>query len=116
MGLAPIVGWIAPALATTVAGWAMLGLLYWGLRGMGETVAVDARYRRRLPRILAAALAMGAVMWVASALLKPALGTDYIRYFALLGLIALGAASYFWAARKFGALQLSEIKGAVRRR
>ncbi len=116
VGLAPIVGWIAPALATTVAGWAMLGLLYWGLRGMGETVAVDARYRRRLPRILVAALAMGAVMWVASALLKPALGTDYIRYFALLGLIALGAASYFWAARKFGALQLSEIKGAVRRR
>ena len=32
IGLAPLVGWIAPALATTVAGWAMLGLLYWGLR------------------------------------------------------------------------------------
>ena len=116
VGLAPIVGWIAPALGTTIAGWAMLGLLYWGLGGMGDTVQVDARYRQRLPRIVAASLAMGAVLWIAAILLKPALGTDYIRYIALLGLIGLGAVSYFGAAQMFGALSLSEIKGAVRRR
>jgi putative peptidoglycan lipid II flippase len=116
VGLTPIVGWIAPALGTTIAGWAMLGLLYWGLGGMGDTVQVDARYRQRLPRIFAASLAMGAVLWIAAILLKPALGTDYIRYIALLGLIGLGAVSYFGAAHMFGALSLSEIKGAVRRR
>ncbi|MEM6371669.1 MAG: murein biosynthesis integral membrane protein MurJ [Pseudomonadota bacterium] len=116
IGLAPVVGWIAPALATTVAGWAMLGLLYWGVRGMGDTVRVDARYRRRLPRICAAALIMGAALWVAAILLKPALGTDYVRYAALLALIALGGVSYFGAAQALGAVKLSEIKGAVRRR
>lgn len=116
VGLAPAVGWIAPALATTVAGWAMLGLLFWGLRGMGDTVAVDERYRRRLPRILLSAAIMGATLWIGAILLGPALGTDYLRYSALLLLVALGAVSYFWAAQVFGALRLSEIKGAVRRR
>ncbi|MEQ3711711.1 MAG: murein biosynthesis integral membrane protein MurJ [Tateyamaria sp.] len=116
VGLSPLVGWIAPALATTIAGWAMLGLLYWGLRGMGGTVKVDDRYRARLPRIFAASCAMGVALWVAAILLKPALGTDYVRYIALLVLIALGAATYLGAAQVLGALKLSEIKGAVRRR
>ncbi|MEO0380255.1 MAG: murein biosynthesis integral membrane protein MurJ [Pseudomonadota bacterium] len=115
IGLAPLVGWIAPALATTVAGWAMLGLLYWGLRGMGGTVQVDARYRARLPRIFAASLAMGVALWIAGIVLKPALGTDYVRYIALLALIGVGAVCYLGAAQVLGALKLSEIKGAVRR-
>lgn len=116
IGLAPVVGWIAPAIATTLAGWAMLGLLYWGLRGMGDVVHSDERYRRRLPRIVGAALIMGAVLWIAAILLKPALGTDYVRYGALLGLIVLAAFSYFGAANMLGALKLSDIKGAMRRR
>ncbi|MEL6807129.1 MAG: oligosaccharide flippase family protein, partial [Pseudomonadota bacterium] len=116
VGLSPIAGWIAPALATTLAGWAMLGLLYWGLRGMGGTVKVDERYRARLPRIFAASCAMGVALWIAAILLKPALGTDYVRYIALLGLIGLGAATYLGVAQMLGALKLSEIKGAVRRR
>lgn len=116
VGLSPVVGWIAPALATTVAGWAMLGLLYWGLRKMGDAVQVDSRYRRRLPRIIGAAFVMGAVLWIATVLLRPALGTDYIRYIALLALIGLGAASYCGAAHLLGALKLSEIRGAMRRR
>ncbi len=116
VGLAPAIGWIAPAVATTVAGWAMLGLLYWGLRGMGDAVQVDDRYRHRLPRIIVAAVTMGAVMWVLAILLKPALGTDFVRYLALLGLLAVGAVSYFASANLIGALKFSDITGAVRRR
>ncbi|MEL6451289.1 MAG: murein biosynthesis integral membrane protein MurJ [Pseudomonadota bacterium] len=116
VGLSPVVGWIAPAIATTVAGWAMLGLLFWGLRGMGAVVRLDARYKQRLPRIVLSALIMGAVLWGAAILLKPALGTDYVRYAALIGLVALGAASYFGAAQATGALRLSDIRSAVRRR
>ncbi|WP_415404547.1 murein biosynthesis integral membrane protein MurJ [Tateyamaria sp. SN3-11] len=115
VGLAPVLGWIAPAIATTVAGWAMLGLLYWGLRGMGDVVQLDDRYRKRLPRIVVASLVMGAVLWIAATLLKPALGADYVRYAALLGLIALGALSYFGTAHATGALKLSDIRSAVRR-
>jgi putative peptidoglycan lipid II flippase len=115
IGLAPIVGWIAPAIATTVAGWAMLGQLFWGLRGIGEVVQVDSRYRQRLPRIVLAAAIMGAALWFFAILLKPALGTDYVRYFALLALILIGALSYFGAAQMLGALRLSDVKKAVRR-
>ncbi|MEO1557363.1 MAG: lipid II flippase MurJ, partial [Pseudomonadota bacterium] len=92
------------------------GLLSWGLRGMGGTAKVDERYRARLPRIFAASCAMGVALWIAAILLKPALGTDYVRYIALLGLIGLGAATYLGVAQMLGALKLSEIKGAVRRR
>lgn len=115
IGLSPAIGWIAPAIATTVAGWAMLGLLYLGLRGMGDVVRVDGRYRKRLPRIVIASLAMGIVLGVFASLLKPALGTDTVRYVALLGLIAIGAGSYFSVAQAIGAMKLSDIRGAVRR-
>ncbi|MEP2892393.1 murein biosynthesis integral membrane protein MurJ [Tateyamaria sp.] len=115
IGLAPVVGWIAPAIATTLAGWVMLGLLYWGLRGMGDAVHVDARYRHRLPRIILSALIMGAVLWVSTVLLEPALGTPGLRYIALLALIILAAFSYFGAAHKLGGVKLSDVKGAVRR-
>ncbi|WP_299609283.1 murein biosynthesis integral membrane protein MurJ [uncultured Tateyamaria sp.] len=115
VGLSPIIGWIAPAIATTVAGWAMLGLLYLGLRGMGDVVRTDDRYRHRLPRIIAASIAMGVVLGALATVLKPALGTDGVRYIALLGLIVMGAGSYFGIAHAIGAMRLSDIKGAVRR-
>ncbi|MEM8655430.1 MAG: murein biosynthesis integral membrane protein MurJ [Pseudomonadota bacterium] len=115
VGLSPIIGWIAPAVATTVAGWAMLGLLYFGLRGMGDVVRTDTRYRARLPRIIVASVAMGLILSVLATVLKPALGTDGLRYVALLGLIVMGAASYFGIAHAIGALRLSDVKGAVRR-
>ncbi|WP_299143382.1 murein biosynthesis integral membrane protein MurJ [uncultured Tateyamaria sp.] len=115
IGLAPVLGWIAPAIATTVAGWVMLALLFRGARGMGDSVRFDDRYRRRVPRIIGAALLMGAVLWGVAILLKPALGTDFVRYGALLALVCIGAASYFGAAHMTGALRLSDIRGAVRR-
>lgn len=116
VGLAPVIGWIAPAIATTVAGWAMLGLLFWGVRDMGETVRIDARYRQRLPRILVSGLIMGAVIWVAAILLKPALGTDFVRYFALMALMALAIIAYFGTASLIGALNLSDIRASIHRR
>lgn len=115
VGLAPVVGWIAPAIATTVAGWAMLAQLYWGVRGMGDATRVDNRYRKRLPRILLSAAVMGAVMWITAVVLSGALGAAYVRYIALLVLIAIGVVSYFGMAHLTGALRLSDIRQATRR-
>ncbi|MEL6464271.1 MAG: murein biosynthesis integral membrane protein MurJ [Pseudomonadota bacterium] len=115
IGLAPVLGWIAPAIATTIAGWAMLGLLYAGVRRMGDVARVDTRCRQRLPRIAAASVAMGLILAVLATVLKPALGTDGLRYVALLVLIAVGAAGYFGLAHAIGALRLSDVRGAVRR-
>ncbi|MEL7167256.1 MAG: murein biosynthesis integral membrane protein MurJ [Pseudomonadota bacterium] len=115
IGLAPVVGWMAPAIATTLAGWAMLALLSLGLRGMGDVVRVDDRYRRRLPRIALAAAIMGAILWLAATALKPALGTDGVRYLALAALIALAGISFFGSAHVLGGVPLADLRKAVRR-
>ena len=115
IGLSPVLGWIAPAIATTVAGWAMLAQLYRGTRGMGAVAKVDARYRKRLPRILLSSALMGVAVWVASVTMSTALGTPYIRYLALLALTTIGLVSYFGAAHLTGALRLSDVRQAVRR-
>ncbi|MEO0938403.1 MAG: murein biosynthesis integral membrane protein MurJ [Pseudomonadota bacterium] len=115
IGLAPSLGWLAPAIATTLAGWAMLGLLWWGTRGMGDAARFDAQLRRRLPRIVLASALMGAVLYAGMILLGPALGLPYVRYAALAVLVALGMVSFALIGQWTGALKLSELKRAVRR-
>ena len=95
IGLAPILGWYAPAIATTIAGWAMVGMLAHGARGLGEVARFDQRFWQRVWRICLSALAMGAVLLGADALLDQALHTAGLRYLALAGLIGLGIAVYF---------------------
>lgn len=115
LGLAPVIGWIAPAIATTVAGWVMAVLLAIGARSMGDVARFDAQFHRRIWRIVAASVIMGLCLWVANVLLTPALGMGGYRYIALFVLLAVGAISYFGAGQMLGAFKLSEFKSAVRR-
>ncbi|PJE31870.1 putative peptidoglycan lipid II flippase [Pseudooceanicola antarcticus] len=115
IGLAPFIGWIACALATTLAGWVMLAALHFGAGHMGEVARFDPRFRRRAPRILAASLIMGAGLWPARLLLAPWLSADYIRYPALALLIALGSVLYFASGQLIGAFRLTDFTGALRR-
>ncbi|MBB93509.1 MAG: murein biosynthesis integral membrane protein MurJ [Rhodobacteraceae bacterium] len=115
MGLAPVLGWTAPAWATTLAGWAMVALLIRGARPMGDIARFDARFHARIWRILAASLLMGAVCWLATRALDPFLYTPGLRYIALAVLILAGAMSYFAIAHVIGALRLSEFKRAFKR-
>jgi putative peptidoglycan lipid II flippase len=114
-GLAPSLTWMAPAVATTVSGWAMVFLLWWASRGMGDIARFDTRLRKRLPRIIVASAVMGAVLWGATLVLGPALSTDYLRYPALATLIAIGLISFFASAGAFGAMSLSDLKSSLRR-
>lgn len=114
-GLAPALGWMAPAIATTASGWAMVGLLWWASKSMGDVARFDTRLRRRLPRICLAAAAMGAALWAAMLTLGPGLSTDYIRYAALTLLIASGLISYVAAARLLGAVSLTDLRSSLRR-
>jgi len=116
LGLAPFLGWIACAIATTLAAWAMVGLLYLGTRPMGEVARFDLRFRTRIPRIVLASLLMGAVLWGAMVVLMPFLGMAGWRYLALLVLIVLGMVSFGLFGQLLGAIGLREFKGAFRRR
>ncbi len=111
-----VLGWLGPAIATSVAAWAMFWLLARGARPMGDVVKFDDRLRKRLPRMVVASIAMGFVLWAANAALSPFLGMAGWRFLALAVLIAAGMASYGFVGQIIGAFKLSEFRSALRRR
>ncbi|MGB7317217.1 MAG: murein biosynthesis integral membrane protein MurJ [Planktotalea sp.] len=113
--LAPVIGWIAPAIATTLAGWVMVLLLAIGTRPMGDVARFDAQLRRRIWRICLASAGMGALLWSASASMSTFLGMDGWRYLALTILVSVGMLTYFILAHVLGAIRMSELKSAMRR-
>lgn len=115
-GLINVLGWAAAAIATTVAGWALVGLLMVGARRMGDVARFDARFHARIWRICAASALMGAVLWGAGILLGPFLAMSGVRYLAVLVLIAAGMGSYALFGQLLGAFKLSEFKSTLRGR
>jgi putative peptidoglycan lipid II flippase len=115
VGLMPLIGFAAAALATTLAGWIMALQLWLGSRAMGDEARLDARLRQRLPRIVLAALIMGAVLWGAAWSLSGLLADAGWRYLALVGLILLGIVSYFSSGVAVGAFKLSDFRNLRRR-
>lgn len=115
IGLSPYIGWLAPAIATTIAGWAMVAMLAMGARRYGDIARFDARFRARIWRIIAASLVMGVVLWIMTIALSPMLGMAGWRYLGLVILIASGLVSYFYAGQMFGAFHKHELRAALRR-
>ncbi|MGH1423459.1 MAG: murein biosynthesis integral membrane protein MurJ [Pseudooceanicola sp.] len=115
IGLAPVMGWIATALATTVAGWVMVVMLMLGARPMGDVARFDDRLRSRLPRIVIAALIMGIALVPAWMGLRPWLAMPGWRFGALFVLIIWGAVVYFGIGQMINAFRLSELRGSMRR-
>ncbi|WP_373353969.1 murein biosynthesis integral membrane protein MurJ [Pseudoroseicyclus sp. CXY001] len=116
IGLAPVIGFQAAAWATTLAGWAMVALLWHGARAMGPAARLDARALARLPRILAASFGMGVLLVLLAAGLSGPLGSEHWRYPALAGLVLAGMVSYFALGHLVGAFRLSEFRRNFRRR
>ena len=82
----------------------------------GHFVA-DAQLRRRTPRLLVAALAMGAVMYFLNDLFTPyVLGTSIQRWTAMLVLVATGGVVYAAGVFATGAIRLRDIRQLVRSR
>ena len=115
IGLAPVIGWLAPAIATTLAGWVMVWQLARGAKAMGEVAHFDDRFRQRLWRIVAASLVMGAVLWGLNIVLTPWLALPYLRLAVLAGLIGMGILTYGVAGQALGAFRLAEIKAMFKR-
>ena len=114
IGLMPWLGFAAAAWATTLSGWVMVWQLWRGSRKMGPEAGFDARFRARLPRIIAASLLMGAALWLGALALAPLLHAHLWRFLALLLLVALGVVSYFAIGTLIGAFRLSDF-AALRR-
>ncbi|MGJ8621150.1 MAG: murein biosynthesis integral membrane protein MurJ [Yoonia sp.] len=115
IGLAPLIGFTAAAIGTSLTGWAMVVLLARGARGMGDAARFDARFKKRLGRIVLASLGMGAVLFAAAAVLTPFFAMATVRYLALLVLVLVGIISYFGLGHMLGAFRLSEFKRNLKR-
>lgn len=116
IGLMPLIGYVAAAIATTVSAWIMAGQLWLGSRAMGEEAAFDNRMKNRLWRIVAAALAMGAVLWGGMIVLDPMLSERGLRVAGLAILITAGIISYFGIGGLIGAFTRADLRAALRRR
>ncbi|WP_102225031.1 murein biosynthesis integral membrane protein MurJ [Acidimangrovimonas sediminis] len=115
VGLAPFAGFIAAAMGTTLAGWAMVWLLMAGARGMGPAASFDERFRARAPRIVLASGAMGLCLFLAEMVMRDLFVMAGIKYLALIALICVGAVSYFAAGAVIGAFKLADFRSALRR-
>jgi putative peptidoglycan lipid II flippase len=115
LGLMPLIGFMAAAIATSVSAWVMVWQLWRGSRAMGDAARFDDRFRYRLPRIIVAALLMGLVLWVLSHLLVGPLNSRGIRAVVLLGMILSAMAVYFGTVMAIGGMSWAELRGALRR-
>lgn len=114
--LMPLIGFVAAALATTLAGWVMVWQLWRGAQSMGPEAHFDVRMRQRLFRIIGASLVMGGVLWVGDMLFADAMTLHGWRYAALSGVIAAGMATYGLAGFALGAFRLSDLELLRRQR
>lgn len=115
IGLAPFMGFIAAALGTTLAGWAMTFQLWRGTRTMGEAARADDRLRARLPRMVVASAVMGLCLWGARMALSDQLSAHGHRYWALALLVLGGMAVYGLAAYALGAFRVSDFRDGLKR-
>jgi putative peptidoglycan lipid II flippase len=104
------------AAATAIASWINVGLLAWGLMKRGH-FTVDARLRRRFPRMLVAAAAMGLALWGMDTAFGPWSGpevSELPRVLKLAVVVIGGIAVYGIVSQLTGALRLGELRGLMR--
>lgn len=107
---------IGPPLATAIASTINVLMLYLTLVRRGH-FTLDARLRRRAPRLVLAALAMGAALWLGQGMLTPYLnGTWLVRGLAMAALVSAGCLVYGLATVVSGAFTRDDLKFLRRRR
>jgi putative peptidoglycan lipid II flippase len=90
-------GHVGIASATSIAAWANVVLLWVILRRRGHFDS-DADFRRRVPLVALASIAMGALVWLAGRVLAPWLyGSSTLAAFGALLLIVVGGVVFFVA-------------------
>ena len=100
-------------MALFIAAWLLLALLAIGSREHAET-SPDEGLRKRVPRVLAASLIMGVLLFLAENLLQAAIDDPILRYPALAFLVAGGALVYGGTGIIFGAFRYRDILAALR--
>ncbi|MES2096904.1 MAG: murein biosynthesis integral membrane protein MurJ [Pseudomonadota bacterium] len=111
--LIPTIHHVGPPLATAIASSVNVAMLYFTLKKRGH-FQTDARLRRRIPRLLLAAVLMGVALYFIDPLVDPYLtGSLTRRALALTALVSGGGAVYAVACFVTGAYRLSDLKALL---
>ncbi|MBT8415136.1 MAG: lipid II flippase MurJ, partial [Boseongicola sp.] len=110
-----VIGFIAAAIATTVAGWSMFALLWWKSRSMGAASDLDARAKARIGRIVLASLVMGLGLWAVNQMITPSMLTGTRQFGILAVLVLFGMGLYAIAGVMLGAFRPSDLSAVLRR-
>ncbi len=104
------IGYLGIPVATAVASWLNAGLLAGKLISLGHFKA-DARLCSRLPRIVLASAAMGALLWFAGAQSQGVWEQSFVGQIVILGVLVVGGLlSFGLLALVFGAARLSDLR------
>jgi putative peptidoglycan lipid II flippase len=107
---------IGVGVATAIAAWVNVALLWFTLRKRGH-IAVDVRLKQKAWRIALAAGVMGVSLFFGNEVIEDQLGTGLLRRIAVLSiLVSAGGVVYALAIFLFGAYRLHELKSLFRRR
>jgi putative peptidoglycan lipid II flippase len=107
---------MGPPLATALASTLNVAMLYRTLVKRGH-FTVDARLKRRAPRLALAAVAMGVALWFGQGLMAPYVhGTWLVRGLALAVLVSSGGLVYALGTVVSGAFTRDDLKLLRRRR
>ncbi len=116
LALIPTIAHVGPPLATAVAAWINVAMLYVALRRRGH-FALDRQLTHRLPRFAAAALLMGAALFFADRLVAPwTTGAVLTRVIGMGALVGAGCVVYALACLATGAFRLADLRALLRRR
>jgi putative peptidoglycan lipid II flippase len=108
-------GHVGVAISTAIAAWVNVLVLYWLLHRRDQ-LRMNARFRAKGLRIVAASAVMGAALWFLNPLFDPHMAAGLVERVVALGLLCgLGGLVYGAAALIFRAYSLSELRAALRR-
>lgn len=109
VALFPIMGFLSAAIATTIAAWCMLGLLWWGAQKVEGCALLNTRFKRQAWRQIVASIVMGVALYALAFVLSSWLEQPFARYPVIFVLIVSGIAVYVGVALYLGVIDKSMI-------
>ena len=115
VGLAPIIGYIAAAIGTTIAGWVMAWALWYYAQKFGDAAEFDARFLARFPRIIISSILMGVLLLGINYYFGDLMALPGWRYLAFTAMIVAGGVFYALMGQLTGAFDLSDFRRAMKK-
>ena len=97
IGLEPKIGFISAAIATSIAGWSMLILLWVGAQKFKTAIKFDTIICKKILIILCSSIIMGFCLFIAKNYFEFLLNHLMMKYLGLLIIISIGLLTYFFS-------------------